>query len=835
MVTPAVPAWSLNNRATPDGFLNVLNYGARGNDPGDGTGQDDSAAFQACGAAALAQHKGMWVPDTGNAYKINTTVTISSANGNVLRIAGGGYILCNTGLAANVFEISNIEWVSIDLNFRGLIDNPAAPQRVRFADCLHAVQFFSCRLAFVTGRYFWLGAQEFVIYNAGETGLHCSGVLMEGAAGILACIGAVNWRGLTIEHSQFIDIGLYNGFPGGNAIGSLPTQTIPGAWVRLYDPADVARGETQQVPTFVDVLGDESVLRQVQVTPAATRIQSMRIDNWRGSTYRTNTTPPAFDISKVDMFYLQRSCAMRLSPGGGVADSDAVSLTGVTRASIDGCRFGSVAGDSNTIRVDGTSGVIDVVNMVQGTDYLTLTTAAPVLAVPAVPTLTGIADGISPWTITPGTGGGLVDEYALCANGVLTGLRVLADLNSATASVTFAQPAGGPVYTVIAIGPSGQSVRSAPLAFPANALNLSLNGTFARNLVAWYFTQAPNDGSGGGFLAQALANVRRLDTRGDVVTSLLMEKAATNYVLQSRSPQTTPPWTAGTGTTNGNNNLGVDGTMVAANISVAATAVGNYALSPGPAGRVCISQWARGRLAVQSNQMTLVSNAAVALVPHVQVLNATPFVHVDATGNAVASSGIDPVDGGDRTGTGGQAATAQDMVIDGAQLETGYYPTSMIVTAAVTVTRPADTLSYATGNYPVSFLTAGVKILFAADASSAEIDSSAETWRFAQNGANDYIEMIGAGAGAVTIRIVCGGVVKGSLTGITFSRAQVLTITGKPTAGTIIVSGATAGNGTNTVAGAAWAAAQTLYIGGNSGGANNVTGRYVGYAVQTAP
>ena len=69
---------------------------------------------------------------------------------------------------------------------------------------------------------------------------------------------------------------------------------------------------------------------------------------------------------------------------------------------------------------------------------------------------------------------------------------------------------------------------------------------------------------------------------------------------------------------------------------------------------------------------------------------------------------------------------------------------------------------------------------------------------------------------------------------ITFSRAQALRITASPSSGSLIVSGATTGNGTNAGSGAAWASGSTLYVGGDSSGGRNVSGRYVGAAIAPA-
>lgn len=176
------------------------------------------------------------------------------------------------------------------------------------------------------------------------------------------------------------------------------------------------------------------------------------------------------------------------------------------------------------------------------------------------------------------------------------------------------------------------------------------------------------------------------------------------------------------------------------------------------------------------------------------------------------------------------------MYVDCAQLEANYYPTSPIRTTSASVTRPTDTLSYTTGNYPAAFLTDGVVVVFAPDASDAEITTAQEDWRLVQVSSNDYVTIrrVAGFPDVCKAELVCGGSIVASRT-ITFSRAQSLTITAKPSAGSLTVSGATTGDGTTTGSGAAWASSATLYVGGDNSGGNNATGRFVGASVSVAP
>ena len=101
------------------------------------------------------------------------------------------------------------------------------------------------------------------------------------------------------------------------------------------------------------------------------------------------------------------------------------------------------------------------------------------------------------------------------------------------------------------------------------ALSLAWGGSFSRPLAAFYYTQAPTNGTSA-FLKSAASGVRRsADTRGDgIPASLLMEKGATNLILQNRNPALVGPWAAGTATLTTPEN-GPDGAATGTRMQVA--------------------------------------------------------------------------------------------------------------------------------------------------------------------------------------------------------------------------------------------------------------------------
>lgn len=371
----------------------------------------------------------------------------------------------------------------------------------------------------------------------------------------------------------------------------------------------------------------------------------------------------------------------------------------------------------------------------------------------------------------------------------------------------------------------------------AAILDLSAGGSFTRTLEGSYYIGAPTDGSSA-FLAWASSGVRRVEDRGDGLGAcLLMEKGATNYVLQSRALATT--WTHNTETITANANGGPDASSAADEDALASAQFGPSQSSLSLTGRGVLSQWIRSVSGVGKNFLYLYGDAGVAFNVARGSSPTTTYSRQEISGgSATTNMGVIPADGRNLSGLGvtvsgtDHGAHTEDNYIDLVQLEAGYYPTSAIRTTTASVTRPQDTLSYASGSYPVGFLTDGVVVTFAPDASSAEIVSASEDWRLVQVGANDYVQIV-ANGGVCKARLVCGGSVVGTLT-ITFSRGQALTITAKPSAGSITVSGATTGDGTNTGTGAAWASSATLYIAGDNVGFNPATGRYVGARISKA-
>lgn len=341
-------------------------------------------------------------------------------------------------------------------------------------------------------------------------------------------------------------------------------------------------------------------------------------------------------------------------------------------------------------------------------------------------------------------------------------------------------------------------------------LNLGAGGTFTRSTEGFYYLRAPTDGSlpFGGW---ADVNVRRIEDRGDGLGSmLLMEGSRTNYLLQSRD-LANGAWSLGAATLTSNQNGGVDGATLADRVNGTSVQYGPYQLTRGQVAYSTASVWARAVSGTVSHQLWMLQGAGGAAAKALSI--GTTYARNAASGNCTpGQAGYEPVECRDETAYGGQVATAQDVYVDLCQLETGYFPSSPIRTTTAAVTRGADVLSYAVGQYPASFLDRGFRITVAPDMSSAEVIASGANYVLVSQNALNYLLI--SPTATVDFFGQSGRIVQSGA--LSWSRGQVLTIEASPN-GRLVVSGATSGNGTFTAAGRVWPSA-TITIGSLAGG-----------------
>jgi hypothetical protein len=157
------------------------------------------------------------------------------------------------------------------------------------------------------------------------------------------------------------------------------------------------------------------------------------------------------------------------------------------------------------------------------------------------------------------------------------------------------------------------------------------------------------------------------------------------------------------------------------------------------------------------------------------------------------------------------AASGDSLLMYGAQIETGRFPSSTIRTDGSAATRAADILQFATGTYPTRLLDGRWRFFIEPLGTSTEFDggNSLYWWSFGAGSDVNYIRW-NAGGG---IQVVQGGVVK-ITKGITWAaRYQRMQLTLDCAAGTLDVQGATTGNGTTVGTAFAWAGGLRLNVG----------------------
>lgn len=348
-------------------------------------------------------------------------------------------------------------------------------------------------------------------------------------------------------------------------------------------------------------------------------------------------------------------------------------------------------------------------------------------------------------------------------------------------------------------------------------LDLFAGGTFTRSTEASYLTTAAPNGPTP-FLSWAPVNVRRIENRGDGSGDmLLMEAARTNQIVQSRAMQDAA-WSGGTTTDTANALAGPDGAVLATRVVATAGQFSRNQTIAGT-GMHALSCWARAVSGTTPHQLYIGGTNANARSI------GTTYERRISTGSIAASpSAVVPEDARDLTVYGGQVATAQDAYVDLHQFEVGGFASSPIRTTTVAVTRAADFLSYADGQYPARFRTNGFRIHFAFDCTDTEL---------VNNGTAFYLWSFGAGTHTTRLdinRIIyvdSGGGGVSAFTGVTFSRGQLLTLEVRPSAGTVTLTGATAGNGTHTRA--AWAYPSSSFVVGSSNGTFGIFGRMKRY------
>lgn len=404
----------------------------------------------------------------------------------------------------------------------------------------------------------------------------------------------------------------------------------------------------------------------------------------------------------------------------------------------------------------------------------------------------------------------------------------------------------------------------APTASPGDTLDLTAaGGTASVSVNGSYQIGAPR-ADGVAFIANALLNTKRLQSRDGITTRLLMEPTVVNPIFQSETLYTgaaiTAPWVAIGGTTGLGGQAGSPrGDATVTNLIFTASAadgirqpytgvqVADFPMTHSIWVKVAAGT-GKCRLQILFKDGTTLTSADFNLTTTWQRISLT-CPNIGPFGSA-GTPEFRILNGTD--------AAARTIQVWGAQAEASLEPTSYIRTVAAAVTRTGDTLYYGVGAYPASFRTRGVSVplvplnssdnLYNTSASvSALVSFDGDGTYFRPAAAfNDYLSIMGF---RVTSLVSSGRAARIGLSAqvddapgsggpnglpgspriygepLHFNNGDVLTIDGEIYRGAIRIQGATSGNGRFVLGLGAmtWPTGGSLFIGGFSSGTASPT------------
>lgn len=171
-------------------------------------------------------------------------------------------------------------------------------------------------------------------------------------------------------------------------------------------------------------------------------------------------------------------------------------------------------------------------------------------------------------------------------------------------------------------------------------------------------------------------------TNTSLFRGLLLEESRTNEALQSRS-NTVSPWASGTATITANYAAAPDGTTVAARIVKTGTQNSNYLLfSAASTGKYSYSFWKKATDGVSSFASSFGGGGSLTTVVDAVGATWSRFTFADPAA-ITAGNGCYHIPVWNDSGS-------YDELIDGHQAELGKFPTSLIVTTTVPVTRATE-------------------------------------------------------------------------------------------------------------------------------------------------
>lgn len=307
------------------------------------------------------------------------------------------------------------------------------------------------------------------------------------------------------------------------------------------------------------------------------------------------------------------------------------------------------------------------------------------------------------------------------------------------------------------------------------------------------------------------ANQLRTECREDEPLYLL-EIGFTNQLIRS-GDLTNAAWTLTNCTIVSSTEPAPDGTNTAFRLRVTASgAVASIAQVTGASNaNACLTFWAKQGATSQQCSSNITPTSTD------QNFTPTPgWSRVAHTKNAGVGAMTVTIRLHSSAGTG----TANDeIILWGPQLTTTAVPMSYIGTGAGTVTKTAETLSAASGNWDTYLASRKWMITYCPNGSSTELNTVQVLTSF--GGVNDELRINAVDQ----IEVVAGGVTIVTTSAITWDRQDKIRIYVDPPGGKVSIEGANTNNGTYSGTPWTWATGVTLRVAGRQGGTQETFGR----------
>lgn len=347
----------------------------------------------------------------------------------------------------------------------------------------------------------------------------------------------------------------------------------------------------------------------------------------------------------------------------------------------------------------------------------------------------------------------------------------------------------------------------------ADVLDLFSGGTFDRESEGTYYYSSAEVSSS--FVDFAAADTRRLDSREDGLgTTIILEaEGNTNHVVQSED-LTTGDW-VGINSAKFNPAIGVSPYASADTCDIEFPAGGSTPATapqaqielttiPNASVDCTISFWARmdsGTGKIQARLLRRDGTTYSGALPY--EFDVTDTWQRFSTSQWAGNAGASPLK---LCLLNGSDYAARNVQVWGVQVEDGISstpiqnPSSYIRTDGGTAARASETLRYAPGEYPESFLTRGFAITHIPNESSADmlerLNGTGWTGVIAGIGSSNHYLRFYNNAGSLYVQAYSTPLVRVQAGPLTFSANQPLGIEVRPNEGTLRILGATTGDGT---------------------------------------